>query len=62
VEFYNFFNHSNLSFKPDTANVDVSSFNTSSGTSIPGVLASFGAPERFPQEARQLVLAVKLIF
>jgi hypothetical protein len=62
VEFYNFFNHSNLYFKADTANVGVSSFNTSSGTSVPGVLGSFGAPERFPQEARQLVLAVKLIF
>jgi hypothetical protein len=40
----------------------VSSFNTAGGASIPGVLASFGTPERFPQEARQLVLAVKLIF
>ena len=62
AEFYNFFNHSNLYFKADTANVGVSSFNTSGGTSVPGVLASFGTPERFPQEARQLVLAVKLIF
>jgi Carboxypeptidase regulatory-like domain len=62
AEFYNFFNHSNLYFKSDTANVGVSSFNTSGGTSVPGVLASFGTPERFPQEARQLVLAVKLIF
>ena len=62
AEFYNFFNHSNLYFKADTANVGVSSFNTAGGTSVPGVLASFGTPERFPQEARQLVLAVKLIF
>jgi hypothetical protein len=62
AEFYNFFNHSNLYFKADTANVAVSSFNTSSGTSSPGVLASYGTPDRFPQEARQLVLAVKLIF
>jgi hypothetical protein len=62
AEFYNFFNHSNLYFKADTANVGVSSFNTSGGTSVPGVLASFGTPDRFPQEARQLVLAVKLIF
>jgi hypothetical protein len=62
AEFYNFFNHSNLYFKTDTANVGVSSFNTAGGTSVPGVLASFGTPERFPQEARQLVLAVKLIF
>jgi hypothetical protein len=62
AEFYNFFNHSNLYFKADTANVGVSSFNTTGGTSIPGVLASFGTPERFPQEARQVVLAVKLIF
>ena len=62
AEFYNFFNHSNLYFKADTANVAVSSFNTTGGVSVPGVLASFGTPERFPQEARQLVLAVKLIF
>jgi len=62
AEFYNFFNHSNLYLKADTANVGVSSFNTTGGASVPGVLASFGTPERFPQEARQLVLAVKLIF
>ena len=62
AEFYNFFNHSNLYFKADTANVAVSSFNTTGGASVPGVLASFGTPERFPQEARQLVLAVKLTF
>jgi carboxypeptidase family protein len=62
AEFYNFFNHSNLYFKSDTANVAVSSFNTSTGLSVPAVLASFGTPERLPQEARQLVLAVKMIF
>jgi len=62
AEFYNFFNHSNLYFKADTANVGISSFNTSGGSSVPGVLASFGTPDRFPQEARQVVLAVKLIF
>jgi len=62
AEFYNLFNHSNLYFRADTADVGVSSFNTSGGTSVPGVLASYGTPERFPQEARQLVLAVKLIF
>ncbi len=62
AEFYNLFNHSNLYLKADTADVGVSSFNTNSGTAVPGVLASFGTPERFPQEARQVVLAVKLIF
>lgn len=62
AEFYNLFNHSNLYFKPDTANVGAASFNGVDGTSVPGVLASFGTPERSPQEARQLVLAVKLIF
>src|SRR5262245_37466626 len=62
AEFYYFFNHSNLYFKSDTANVAVSSFNTTAGLSLPAVLASFGTPERLPQEARQLVLAVKMIF
>lgn len=62
AELYNLFNHSNLYFKADTGNVAVSSFNTPGGAAVPGVVASFGTPERFPQEARQVVLAVKLIF
>jgi len=62
AEFYNLFNHSNLYFRADTANVATRSFNTRDGFAGPAVLASFGTPERFPQEARQVVLAVKLIF
>jgi hypothetical protein len=62
AEFYNFFNHSNLYFKVDTGNVAAPSFNTSTGSTVPGVLASYGTPERFPQEARQIVMALKLIF
>lgn len=62
AEFYNLFNHSNLYFKADTANVAAPSFNTRDGVAVPAVLASFGTPDRFPQEARQVVLAVKLIF
>lgn len=62
AEFYNLFNHSNLYFKGDTNNVAVPSSNTSSGLAVPGVVGSFGTPDRFPQEARQVVLAVKLIF
>ncbi|PYV92531.1 MAG: hypothetical protein DMG05_04110 [Acidobacteria bacterium] len=62
VEFYNLFNHSNLYFKVDTGNVSAPSFNTREGATVPGVTASFGTPDRFPQEARQIVMALKLIF
>jgi hypothetical protein len=37
------------------------SFNASSGTS-PGVTASYCAPDCLPQEARQVVLAIKILF
>ncbi len=62
AEFYNLFNHSNLYVKPATTNVAASSFNTDLRSRVPGVLASYGTPAGFPQEARQIVLAVKLIF
>ncbi len=62
AEFYNLFNHSNLYVKPATTNVAASSFNTDLGSRVPGVVASYGTPAGFPQEARQIVLAVKLIF
>ena len=62
VEFYNVFNHSNLYLKALTTNVAASSFNTNIRTRVPGVVASYGTPDRFPQEARQVVLALKLIF
>jgi hypothetical protein len=62
AEFYNLLNHSNLYYKGDTGNVAAPSFNTSNGNSVPGVVASFGTPDRLPQEARQVVIAVKLIF
>ena len=62
AEFYNLFNHSNLYVKPATTNVAASSFNTDLGSRAPGVVASFGTPAGFPQEARQIVLAAKLIF
>ena len=62
AEFYNIFNHSNLYIKPLTTNVAAASFNEDVSTRVPGVVASFGMPDGFPQEARQVVLAVKLIF
>ena len=62
AEFYNLFNHSNLYVKPATTNVAALSFNRDLGSRGPGVLASFGTPSAFPQEARQIVLAAKLIF
>src|SRR6202043_1670920 len=37
------------------------SFNTRTGTT-PGVTASYGAPVRLPQEARQVGLALKILF
>jgi hypothetical protein len=61
AEFYNFFNHSNLYIKTDSTNLAFSSFNSVSG-SVPGVVVSYGTPERGPQEARQVVLAIKLVF
>ncbi len=62
AEFYNLFNHSNLYLKAPTTNVAAASFNTSLRSRVPGVVASYGTPESFPQEARQIVLALKLIF
>jgi hypothetical protein len=62
AEFYNIFNHPNLYIKVDSGDVAAFSFNNTSGTSVPGVVASFGTPDRFPQEARQIVMALKLIF
>jgi hypothetical protein len=62
AEFYNIFNHPNLYIKVDSGDVAAFSFNNTSRTSVPGVVASYGTPDRFPQEARQIVIAVKLIF
>jgi hypothetical protein len=62
AEFYNLFNHSNLYLKTDTNNVAAPSFNTQTGQTVPGVVASFGTPDRAPQEARQIVMALKFIF
>ena len=62
AEFYNVFNHSNLYLKALTTNIAAASFNTDIRTRIPGVVATYGAPDRFPQEARQVVLGLKLIF
>jgi len=62
AEFYNLLNHSNLYLKTDTNNVAAPSFNTQTGQTIPGVMASFGTPDRAPQEARQIVIALKFIF
>lgn len=62
AEFYNLLNHSNLYLKTGTGNVAAPSFNTQTGQSVPGVVASFGTPERAPQEARQIVMALKFIF
>jgi hypothetical protein len=61
AEFYNFLNHSNLYIKSDTTNISAASFNTTKGA-IPGVVASRGTPENGPQEARQIVIAIRLIF
>ena len=62
AEFYNLFNHSNLYVKAATTNVAASSFNMDLRSRAPGVVASYGTPDGFPQEARQIVLALKLIF
>ena len=62
AEFYDLFNHSNLYLKTDTVDVAAPSFNTQQGLVVPGVVASFGRPDRAPQEARQVVMALKFIF
>lgn len=62
AEFYNLLNHSNLYVKVGTGNLASAPFNPATGLATPGVLASFGTPNRFPQEARQIVMALKLIF
>jgi hypothetical protein len=61
AEFYNPLNHSNLYVNYNTNDAAQQSFNTSTGTT-PGVTASYGAPDRLPQEARQVVLALKILF
>jgi hypothetical protein len=61
AEFYNPLNHSNLYVNYNTNDAAQQSFNTRTGTA-PGVTASYGAPDRLPQEARQVVLALKLLF
>ena len=61
VEFYNLLNHSNLYVNRNSNNLALASFNTLTA-STPGVTASFGTPDRQPQEARQVVLALKLVF
>jgi hypothetical protein len=61
AEFYNPLNHSNLYLNFKTNDAAQQSFNASSGTS-PGVTASYGAPDCLPQEARQVVLAIKILF
>ncbi|MEW5976082.1 MAG: TonB-dependent receptor [Acidobacteriota bacterium] len=62
MEFYNLLNHSNLYLKVESGNVAAPSFNTKEGLIVPGVVASYGTPDRSPQEARQIVMALKLIF
>jgi hypothetical protein len=61
AEFYNPLNHSNLYVNYNTNDAAQQSFNTRTGTT-PGVTASYGAPDRLPQEARQVVLALKILF
>ena len=61
AEFYNVLNHSNLYVNSSSRDVARLSWNTPTAM-IPGVTASFGAPERLPQEARQIVLGLKLLF
>ena len=62
VEVYNLLNHSNLYLRVDTGNVSAPSFNVNPVLTVPGVVASFGTPSGLPQEARQIVLGMKLIF
>jgi hypothetical protein len=61
TEVYNPLNHSNLYVNYKTNDAAQRSFNTTSGSS-PGVTASFGTPDGLPQEARQIVLALKVLF
>jgi hypothetical protein len=61
AEFYNPLNHSNLYVNYNTNDAAQQSFNTRTGTTS-GVTASYGAPDRLPQEARQVVLALKILF
>ena len=61
AEFYNPLNHSNLYVNFKTNDAAQQSFNTRTGRS-PGVTASYGAPDSLPQEARQVVLAIKILF
>jgi len=61
AEFYNPLNHSNLYVNYQTNDAAQLSFNTTKASS-PGVTASFGTPDGLPQEARQVVLAIKILF
>ena len=61
AEFYNPLNHSNLYVNYNTNDAAQQSFNTRTGTT-PGVTASYGTPDGLPQEARQVVLALKILF
>ncbi|HXB71225.1 MAG TPA: TonB-dependent receptor [Candidatus Acidoferrales bacterium] len=61
AEFYNPLNHSNLYVNYNSNDAAQQSFNTRTGTT-PGVTASYGAPDLLPQEARQVVLALKILF
>jgi hypothetical protein len=61
AEFYNVLNHSNLYVNSSSRDVARLSWNTQT-TTTPGVIASFGTPERLPQEARQIVLGLKVLF
>jgi hypothetical protein len=61
AEFYDPLNHSNLYVNYKTNDAAQRSFNTSAG-GVPGVTASFGTPNGLPQEARQVVLALKILF
>jgi outer membrane receptor protein involved in Fe transport len=61
IELYNLLNHSNLYVNRNSNNLALATFNTATA-STPGVTASFGTPDRQPQEARQVVLALRLTF
>jgi hypothetical protein len=61
AEFYNVLNHSNLYVNSSARDVARLSWNTPT-TMTPAVTASFGTPERLPQEARQIVLGLKVLF
>jgi hypothetical protein len=61
AEFYDTVNHSNLYINRNSSNLALASFNTAAA-STPGVTASYGTPDRQPQEARQVVLALRVTF